>query len=112
MKTSLPSWDPIGPNCDHPFVGPVGNPPNEPLETPLDQAYANDPLNCRRKLSFRDEAIICYLIKNSLVNRREAASLFEVSEKTISIIIYSAGLHFPRRKQLTKTISHAMQEAA
>ena len=112
MRFALPPWEPSDPNCDHPFFGPVGIPPSEPFETPLDQAYNNDPLNCRRRLSHRDEQVICLLIKAGSVNRRQCAQLFDVSEKTISIIIYSAGLHFPRRKQLTKTAPHAMQEAA
>ena len=102
MKFALPPWNPSDPNCDHPFFGPVGRTP-EPVITDLDHAYMApnaraDRDGGRRKLSFRDEAIICHLIKNSLINRKEAAELFEVSEKTIGMIIYGAGLHFPRRK--------------
>ena len=97
MRFALPPWEPSDPNCEHPFFpNPIKENP-EGEKTALDQAYEN--CHGLRKICKRDEKIICLLVKQNVLNRKEIAELFEVSEKTISIIVYSAGLCFPRRKR-------------
>lgn len=105
MKTSLPGWEPIDPNCDHPFFGPVDSQKPEPAITDLDRVYMTSDRSDRdgglRKLGKRDEQIICRLIERQLLNRKQCAQLFEVSEKTIAMIVYAAGLRFARKKSFT-----------
>lgn len=105
MRFALPPWEPSDPNCDHPFFGPVGRSP-QPAITDLDNAYMaprerGDRDGGLRKLSKRDEQIICRLIERELLNRKQCAQLFDVSEKTIAMIVYAAGLRFARKKSFT-----------
>ena len=97
MRFALPPWEPSDPNCEHPLFPEPAIKRSEPSKTALDQAYEN--CHGLRKICKRDERVICLLIKQNVLNRKEVAELFEVSEKTISIIIYGAGLSFPRRKR-------------
>ena len=106
MRFALPPWEPSDPNCDHPFFGPVDSKRPEPAITDLDHAYMapgvrSDRDGGLRKLNKRDEQIICRLIKRELLNRKQCAQLFEVSEKTIAMIVYGAGLRFARKKSFT-----------
>ena len=105
MRFALPPWEPSNPNCDHPFFGPVVHKP-EPFITDLDHAYMaprgrRDRDGGLRKLEKHDEQIICRLIERQLLNRKQCAELFGVSEKTIAMIVYAAGLRFARKKSFT-----------
>ena len=102
MKLDLPSWPAPKDVSDHPFFGKDITTQTNP-ETDLDRAYMAPKARAdrdggRRKLSQRDEKAICLLIQSEALNRKQCADLYEVSEKTISLIIYGAGLRFPRRK--------------
>ena len=118
MRFALPAWEPSDPNCDHPFFGPVGRSP-EPAITDLDNAYMaprerGDRDGGLRKLSKRDEQIICRLIERELLNRKQCAQLFDVSEKTIAMIVYAAGLRFSRKNPLllhTPALTHSRSNA-
>ena len=106
MRFVLPSWEPSDPNCDHPFFGAANRPKLEPQITDLEHAYLapgvrSDRDGGLRKLSKRDEQIICRLIERELLNRKQCAQLFDVSEKTIAMIVYGAGLRFARKKSFT-----------
>jgi hypothetical protein len=101
MRFAVPPWPAPKDVSDHPFFGKVINSqPN--LETDLDRAYMAPDARAdrdggRRKLSKRDEKAICLLIQSEALNRKQCADLYEVSEKTIQLIVYGAGLRFPRR---------------
>ena len=102
MSFAMPPWPAPKDVNDHPFFGKVIT--TEPKAvTDLDQAYIAPETRAdrdggRRKLSKRDEKAICLLIQSEALNRKQCADLYEVSEKTIQLIIYGAGLRFPKRK--------------
>ena len=112
MSFAMPPWPAPKNVSDHPFFGKVIT--TEPKAvTDLDQAYIAPETRAdrdggRRKLSKRDEKAICLLIQSEALNRKQCADLYEVSEKTIQLIIYGAGLRFPRRKAYA---CHPMRKA-
>ena len=108
MKFTAPRWPAPKDVSDHPFFGKVINSQPNP-ETDLDRAYMApraraDRDGGRRKLCKRDEKAICLLIQSEALNRKQCAELYEVSEKTIQLIIYGAGLRFPRRKVYSREL--------
>ena len=108
MKFAVPPWPAPKDVSDHPFFGKVINSQPNP-ETDLDRAYMAPKTRAdrdggRRKLSQRDEKAICLLIQSEALNRKQCADLYEVSEKTIQLIIYGAGLRFPRRKVYSREL--------
>ena len=100
MSFAVPPWPAPKDVSDHPFFGKVVTTQPKAV-TDLDRAYLTlraDRDGGRRKLSKRDEKAICLLIQSKALNRKQCADLYEVSEKTIQLIIYGAGLRFPKRK--------------
>ena len=108
MKLDLPPWPAPKNVSDHPFFGKDLTTQPDPI-TDLDRAYMApkkraDRDGGRRKLSQRDEKAIILLIQSEALNRKQCAELYEVSEKTIQIIVYGAGLRFPRRKVYSRPV--------
>ena len=108
MSFAMPPWPAPKDVSDHPFFGKDLTTQPDPI-TDLDRAYMAPKTRAdrdggRRKLSRRDEKAICLLIQSEALNRKQCADLYEVSEKTIQIIIYGAGLRFPRRKVYSRPV--------
>ena len=108
MKFAVPPWPAPKDVSDHPFFGKVITTQPDSI-TDLDRAYMAPKARAdrdggRRKLCQRDEKAICLLIQSEALNRKQCAELYEVSEKTIQLIIYGAGLRFPRRKVYSREL--------
>ena len=108
MKFTAPRWPAPKDVSDHPFFGKDLTTQPDPI-TDLDRAYMApraraDRDGGRRKLCKRDEKAICLLIQSEALSRKQCADLYEVSEKTIQMIVYGAGLRFPRRKVYSREL--------
>lgn len=95
MSFAVPPWPVPKDDVEHPFFGKVIKPKeNRFAGTDLSRAYVRHGGGAPRKLSPRDEELICRVIHLGLLSRSQTAALFKVSDRTISMVVHGAGQRF------------------
>ena len=95
MSFAVPPWPVPRKDVEHPLFGiPLKSKKDCSKETDLDRAYASHRGGARPKLSPRDIELICRIIHLGLLSRNQTATLFKVTDRTISMVVHGAGQRF------------------